>query len=163
MGPSCCPPVSWCKRFNVDNAWLKSERLLTGWVSFPDLLREIHQFLPVVKVFCFWHSVGVYLVLQERPMHDKLLHLDCVESSVHGKHDLARIDHGFLCSPSFRISFSSYGPDDILFFSGSFPYLWPWGLPFLITYSGLERRSIVFYNENVDWATVSFKRCPHVQ
>ena len=47
-------------------------------------------------------------------MHDKLLHLDCVESSAHRKHDLARIDHWFLCSPSFCISFSNYGPDDIL-------------------------------------------------
>ena len=65
------------------------------------------------------------LVLQECLMHNKLLHLDCVESSVHGRHDLARIDHGFLSSPSFCISFSIYGPEGILCFSGSFPYLWP--------------------------------------
>ena len=44
------------------------------------------------------------------------LHLDYVESSVHGKHDLARINHGFLGNPSFCISFSNYGPDDILCF-----------------------------------------------
>ena len=37
------PPTSWCKRFDVDNAYLKSERFLNGWVSFPDLLKEIHQ------------------------------------------------------------------------------------------------------------------------
>ena len=49
-------------------------------------------------------------------MHDKLLHLDCVESSVHGKHDLARIDPGFLCCLPFCISFSTYGPDDVLCF-----------------------------------------------
>ena len=36
-------PASWCERFNVDNAWLKSERFLIGWVSVPDLLKEIHQ------------------------------------------------------------------------------------------------------------------------
>ena len=36
------------------------------------------------------------LLLQERPMHDKLLHLVGFQSFVHGKHDLARIDHGFL-------------------------------------------------------------------
>ena len=36
------------------------------------------------------------LVLQERPMHDKHLHLVCFGSSADGKHDLARIDHGFL-------------------------------------------------------------------
>ena len=44
MGPSWSPQASWCKRFNADNAWLKSERFLNGWVLFPDLLREIHQF-----------------------------------------------------------------------------------------------------------------------
>ena len=42
MGLSCCSPDSWCRRFNVDNASLKSERFLNGPV-FPDLLREIHQ------------------------------------------------------------------------------------------------------------------------
>ena len=47
-------------------------------------------------------------------MRDKLPHLDSFRSFVRGKHDLARIDHGFLCSPSFCISFSSYGPDDFL-------------------------------------------------
>ena len=36
-------PDSWCKRFNVDNASLKSDRFLNG-PMFPDLLREIHQF-----------------------------------------------------------------------------------------------------------------------
>ena len=43
MGLSCRSPDSWCKRFNVDNASLKSERFLHGPVS-PDLLREIHHF-----------------------------------------------------------------------------------------------------------------------
>ena len=36
-------PDSWCKRFNVDNAWLKSERFLNG-PDVLELLREIHQF-----------------------------------------------------------------------------------------------------------------------
>ena len=38
-----CSPDSWCGRFNVVIASLKSERSLTGQV-FPELLREIHQF-----------------------------------------------------------------------------------------------------------------------
>ena len=42
-GLSCCSPDSWCRRFTVVNASLKSERSLTGPV-FPELLREIHQF-----------------------------------------------------------------------------------------------------------------------
>ena len=46
MGSSWSPPASWCKRFNVDNAYLKSERFLTGWVSLPDSLSVIHQFYP---------------------------------------------------------------------------------------------------------------------
>ena len=32
------------KRFNVDNAWLKSERFLNGSVVFANLLREIQPF-----------------------------------------------------------------------------------------------------------------------
>ena len=42
-GLSCRSPDSWCKRFNVDNASLKSERFLNG-LDLPELLREIHQF-----------------------------------------------------------------------------------------------------------------------
>ena len=81
-------PVSWCKRFSVDNALLKSERFLTGWVSFPDLLREIHQ-------CCLLLTYDrCDLVLQERPMHDKLLHLDHVRAYIYENHDLARNDHG---------------------------------------------------------------------
>ena len=43
-GLSCCSPDSWCKRFNVDNASLKSEQFLNGPLMSPDLLREIDQF-----------------------------------------------------------------------------------------------------------------------
>ena len=43
IGLSGRSPDSWCKRFNVDNASLKSERSLIGPV-FPDLLREIQKF-----------------------------------------------------------------------------------------------------------------------
>ena len=50
----------------------------------------------------------------------------------------------------------------ILFLLWSFPVLWPWGLPFLITYSGIERRSIV-HTMKFGLATASFKRCPLVQ
>ena len=59
------------------------------------------------------------LHLQEHPMLDKLLHLDCFHQSfAHGKHDLVRIGHGFLGSPSFCFSFSIDWPDNILCFPG---------------------------------------------
>ena len=137
MGPSCCPPASWCKRFNVDNARLKSERFLIGWVSFPDLLRVIHHFSCSESILILTFG-RCDLVLQERPMHDKLLHfhLDCFGSSVHGKHDLVRIDHGFLCSPSFRISFSNYWPDDFFVF-------WKFPIPAVMRSSLLN---YVFWN-----------------
>ena len=113
MGSSWSPPASWCKRFNVDNARLKSERFLAGWVSLPDLLRVIHQFSCSGSILFLTYD-RCDLVVQERPMRDKLLHLDSFRPFARGKHDLARTDHGFLCSPSFCTSFSSYGPDDIL-------------------------------------------------
>ena len=105
---------------------------------------------------------GCDLHLQERPMHDKLLHLDCFQSFAHGKYDLERIGHGFLCSPSLCISFSSYWPDNILCFLEVSHICGREGLPFLMTYSGIERRSNV-YSMKPRLATVSYKRCPHVQ
>ena len=68
----------------------------------------------VVKVFFLLTYDRCDLHLPERPMHDKLLHLDCFRVFVHGKHDPARIGHGFLCGPSLCYFFSNYGPDDIL-------------------------------------------------
>ena len=46
-GLSCRSPDSWCRKCNVVNASLKSERSLNG-PAFPELLREIHQF------FLYW-------------------------------------------------------------------------------------------------------------
>ena len=43
IGANCRSPDSWCRRFSVVNASLKSERSLIGPIV-PDLLREIHQF-----------------------------------------------------------------------------------------------------------------------
>ena len=41
------------------------------------------------------------LNLQEHPIVDKVLHLDCFQSFVHGKHDLIRIGHEVLGTFSF--------------------------------------------------------------
>ena len=67
MGLSCRSPDSWCKRFNVDNASLKSERFLNGPV-FPDLKRE-PPILCVSKVFWFRHVMREILVR-------KIVHFD---------------------------------------------------------------------------------------
>ena len=64
MGLSCRPPDSWCRRFDVDNASLKSERFLNGPPVFPDLLREIHQFCLYRKYFCLRHFMVEILVLK---------------------------------------------------------------------------------------------------
>ena len=56
-GLSCCSPDSWCRRLNVVNASLKSERSLTGPI-FPDLLRDIPPILSVSKVLFMRHSIG---------------------------------------------------------------------------------------------------------
>ena len=61
MGLRCRSPDSWCRRFNVDNASLKSERFLNGPV-FPDLLRKIHQFCLYRKSSDFCHVVREILV-----------------------------------------------------------------------------------------------------
>ena len=46
-------PSSWCKRSKVDNACLKSERFLNGWVSEPDLFEMEPPFVLVVEGFFF--------------------------------------------------------------------------------------------------------------
>ena len=157
IGPSCCPPVSWCKRVNVDNAWLKSERFLTGSCHFLTCWERSTNFACCDSILNLTFG-RCHLVLQERPTHDKLLHLDCFGSSVYGKHDLARIGHGFLCSPSLQLLFKLWASWYCLF-SGSFPYLWPWG-PFLIICSGNERSPPKNYETSIGNC---FKRCPHVQ
>ena len=67
-GLSCRSPDSWCRRLNVVNASLKTERSLTRPV-FPDFLREIHQFflyrkysscvIRWVKSFCASLSIWI--------------------------------------------------------------------------------------------------------
>ena len=145
MGSSWCPPASWCKRFNVNNAWLKSERFLTGWVSFPDLLRS-SNFACSGSILLLTHD-RCDLVLQEHPMHDKLLHLDCVGSFVHGK-TWSRKNRSWIPLKSlFLHLFFKLWAWWYSLFSGSFRYLWPWRLPFLITYSGSEKKVHRIYNE----------------
>ena len=104
---------------------------------------------------------GWNLDLQDRRIKDKHLHLYHVQAYIYENHDLARNDRESLWIFSWCISFSDYGPNDP-FLSRVFPYLWPWGLPFLITYSGIDWRSNV-YSMEPRLATFSFKRCPHVQ
>ena len=53
-------------------------------------------FVLVVEVFLFLTDYKCDLHLQEHPIVDKLLHLDCVQSFGHGIHDLVKNGHGFL-------------------------------------------------------------------
>ena len=48
MGLSCRPPDSRCKRFNVDNAWLKSERFSQLSASVSRLIERDPPILSVV-------------------------------------------------------------------------------------------------------------------
>ena len=101
------------------------------------------------------------LCLQDGPSWHKLLHCDHVRAWLYEIQDFARNGCGSLGNSSWSIVFSNYGPDDILSFL-EFSQMWPWCLPFLITYSRIERKSNV-YSMKPRLATISFKRCPHVQ
>ena len=114
MGTNGSSPASCCKRSKVDNACLKSERFLNGRVSEPDLLEWSHH------LFCS-RSILILtddkcdLHLQEHPIVDKLLHLDCFQSFGHGIHDLVRIGHRFLGTFFFlHFFFNWLEPDNIL-------------------------------------------------
>ena len=55
-------PASGFKRFNVDNACLKSKRFLHGKVSEPDSLECNHQLFQY-KIFFLWHISSVVFCL----------------------------------------------------------------------------------------------------
>ena len=68
MGLSCRSPDSWCRRFNVDNASLMSERFLNGSV-FPRLIKRDPPILFVSKIFFLRH-------VMEEILLRKLVHFD---------------------------------------------------------------------------------------
>ena len=59
---------------------------------------------------------GVIFICKNIPCSTNFIISTVFNHFVHGKHDLARIGHGFLWSPSFCISFSCYWPENILCF-----------------------------------------------
>ena len=74
MGLSWFPPASRCKRFNVDNASLKSERFLNGSVVLPvtvDKSDLVLQDRPIYDVFIsimFDHPLRENMISQETIM-----------------------------------------------------------------------------------------------
>ena len=118
---SCCPPDSRCKRCNVDNAWLKSERLFNGLCLLTCWERSTN-FVCIENIlilsFDRWN-----LVLQDRPICDKRLDLDHVRAGMHEIQDLSRSDRGPLWISSWSISFLKLWARWHSFFSGVFPYL----------------------------------------
>ena len=116
----------------------------------------------VVKVFFFGRMIGVIFICKNVPCTTNVFSSTVFNQS---PTEILISQESVMDSfvvPSLCISFSSYWPDNILCFLEVFPYLWPWGLHFLITYSGIDRRSNVF-SMKPRLATLSFKRCPHVQ
>ena len=126
------------------------------------LIERDPPILFVSKIIWFCHSICENLGLQERPMWDKRLHLNHVRAWICENQDLARNDRKSLWTSSFCVSFFKLWARWYSFFSEVFTYLWQWSRPFLITFSGIERKSSV-YPMTPRLATVSFKRCPHVQ
>ena len=99
--------------------------------------------VPVVEVLFFWHMIGVVFICKNIPCSTNFfISIVCNHSSTEKRH-LARIGHGFpwifFSNLFFKLWARWYS-----FFPGSLPYLWSWGLPFFITYSGVKRRSNVY-------------------
>ena len=61
MGLSCRSPDSWCRRFNVDNASLKSEPI-SHRSDFSRLIERDQPILFVSKIFGFRHVMREILV-----------------------------------------------------------------------------------------------------
>ena len=94
-GLSCCSPDSWCKRFNVVNASLKSERFLTGPV-FPELLRERSTNSVCIESTLLASYDRRNLSARSRPSGYRLLQFDHVRVETHEIRDLFGIDRKFL-------------------------------------------------------------------
>ena len=92
VGLSCRPPASRCKLFDVDNAWLKSERFLIGSVCFLTYCERSTNFACSESILILTFD-RCDLLLQDRPIYDKHLHIDHVRAYNYEKHDLARNDH----------------------------------------------------------------------
>ena len=110
---SCCSPDSWCRRFNVVNASLKSERSLIGPVFSRNIKRD-PPMLAVSKVLCFRHMLGEIFLAQAHPSWYRPLHLDHVRVEMHENQDRSQNDGGSLHNASWCTSFSNYGQCDSL-------------------------------------------------
>ena len=119
-------------------------------------------FVLVVEVFFFWQMISVIFICKNIPRRQTSSSRLC--SIIRTRNSWSRKNRSWIPSQSFFLHFFfnwlaryySLSP-------GFFPYVWPWGLPFLMAYSGSERRSLVFLTKP-RLASVSFcKKCPHVQ
>ena len=137
MGLSCCSPDSWCKRFNVVNASLKSERSLTGPV-FPELLREIHQ-------FCLYRKYSACVMQWEKSLSARSSILiqtsslrSCSSWDARNSGSFKKRSWISLKRLLMHLFFKLWAIWYYLF-SGAFPYLWPWGRILCTASWGLSR------------------------
>ena len=92
---SCRSPDSWCRRFNVDNASLKSERSLNGPGSSRIIVRY-PPFLSVSKVFCLRHMMEEIFLRKLVHLDTDLLHFDHVRVEMYEIQDRSKSDGGSL-------------------------------------------------------------------
>ena len=98
----------------------------------------------MVEDFLCDQMVNVIFICKNIPSSTNLLlHLGDVQSLGHGIHDLVKKSHGFLGTVSFCVS-SSIGYPKKIFVSWLFPTSVAISSSLLMTYSGTERRSIVY-------------------
>ena len=102
------------------------------------------------------------LTLQDRPILDKHLHLDHVRGMDLRKNMISQETIMDPFESSLDASLFQIMGQMIFFLFWSFPISVAMRSSFLITFSGIERRSNV-HSMKPRLATISYKRCPHVQ
>ena len=126
-----------------------SIRTLLIWMKPPFLLK--------MEVFLLCQMASVIFIRKNIPSSTKIF-----VSMIFNYSNMEQIGRGFLGTVSFCISSLTDYPDNLCLLP-FLPYLCQWSLPFLMTYSGNERKTIV-YSTNFRLTAVSFcKKCPHVQ
>ena len=114
-GLSCCSPDSWCRRFNVVNASLKSERSLTRSV-FSRIIERDPPILSVSKVLCLRHMIGEIFLRVLGPSGYRLLQFDHVRVEIHEIWDsFKKRSWSPFKIPLGASLFSNYGQYDGLF------------------------------------------------
>ena len=151
MGSNWSSPASWSKRSKI----LLEIRTFSQWKVVRTRLIEMEPpFVLEVKVFFFWKVVSMIFIYKNNHRRQTFASRLC--SIIRTRNSWSRKNRSWIPWNFFFLHF--FFNCLVVWYSlspGFFPYLWPWSFPYLMTHSGSERKSIVYWT-NFRLTAVSF-------